>query len=71
MTRFAVSPQRRRFWHLCAILAFLAAAANFAAILAKPCPTEDSRGCTWYAASQGNGLGRSFTDLGFATIYWP
>jgi hypothetical protein len=28
-----------------------------------PCATEDSHDCHWDAAHQGNGLGRSFTDL--------
>jgi hypothetical protein len=27
----------------------------------RPCPTEDSTGCTWNAATRGNGHGRSFT----------
>jgi len=25
-----------------------------------PCPTEDSTGCYWDAAAQGNGVGTSF-----------
>lgn len=25
-----------------------------------PCPTEDSTGCYWDAATQGNGVGTSF-----------
>lgn len=35
---------------------------------ARLCPTEDSSFCTWRADVQGNGLGRSFTDLGLFTV---
>ena len=39
--------------------------------LAQPCPTEDSRSCTWYAEHQGNGYGLTFTDVGgVLVIYW-
>lgn len=37
--------------------------------LAQPCPTEDSRSCTWYAHAQGsNPGGRSFTDVGGVVV---
>ena len=46
--------------------------ALFAIMLAilPACPTEDSNGlCGWNAASQGNGLGRSFIVIGEAVYY--
>ncbi len=56
---------------LIALACFAAAASIFAAMMARPCPTEDSNACTWYAAHQGNGVGRTFTSLEpFGTIYW-
>jgi len=40
------------------------------ALHAQPCNTEDSDTCTWYAGSQGNGNGRSFTATVYGVIYW-
>lgn len=44
----------------CVPLAIVAAGLN---PFSRPCPTEDSAWCYWDAATQGNGLGRSFVVL--------
>jgi hypothetical protein len=39
------------------------------AMLTRPCPTEDSQSCTWYAQTQGsNPGGQSFTDIGGVVV---
>lgn len=38
--------------------------------LALPCETENSHNCTWYAGVQGNGEGRTFTDVLTLVKYW-
>lgn len=34
-----------------------------------PCATEDAANCAWNATEQGNGVGRSFVDLGGNAYY--
>lgn len=38
-------------------------------IVLVPCPEEDSRNCYWDATLMGNGVGRSFVNIGGVTYY--
>jgi hypothetical protein len=53
------------------ILALALAATVWGGTLAQPCQGEDFHNCTWYAATQGNGKGISFTDYGTGYVVWP
>ena len=50
-------------------ITLLAALVLSAVTIARPCPTEDSPNCTWYADVQGNGQGTSFIDIAGMVIY--
>ncbi len=69
-----VKPVTRRRRFPFGSVAMLAVALTMMALtvyIARPCPTEDSSGCTWYAGTQGDGQGRSFVDVFGLVIYLP
>ena len=39
--------------------------------LIPSCAGEDSSNCYWDASAHGNGIGRSFIDIGGAPYYLP
>lgn len=52
-------------------VAFLGPHALVAAVAphVTSCASEDSINCTWHADAQGNGQGRSFTDINGTAYY--
>ena len=40
------------------------------AMATQPCEFEDSENCFWNAEVQGNGMGRSFTNVNGDIHYW-